>query len=545
MVDVFVSYARTDKALVAPLVAALEAQGWSVWWDPAIAPGQEFDLQIATGLRSAAAVMVVWTHQSVESRWVRGEARDAADRGILVPVRFGDAPLPIDFRALHTADLDAGTDPARSADFQDVVRAIGAIIARRGGSPTDGMRPETVPAAAPGTGPEPVRVSICVLPFSNLGGDPEQQALSDGISEDIITELSRWRLLEVRSRLASFRYRGTSVDIARVARELTVRFVVEGTVRRMGDRIRITVQLIDAASGKQVWGDHFDRRQTDIFVVQDEVVQTIVSTLVGRVQVSDTDRARRKHPTSLEAYECLLKGNALAWDDPASAAEATRLFEKAIEIDPGYGMAYALLAVMRASEWQQQPGDSMATLDQAYELAMRAVELDDSESTCHSMLAQVNMYRRAYELALQHMRRSVELNPNNQWNMADMALVLGYAGEGDQALSWSNRAKQIDPYFDPPWYWRQAGRIYMILRRYQEALTMFEHVPLPNYRDWGYMAACHAELGDRERARACAAECLLRRPDFSVRHLMSKEPFKLTSDAESLEQSLRLAGLPE
>jgi TolB-like protein len=385
-----------------------------------------------------------------------------------------------------------------------------------------------------------------VLPFSNLSGDVEQQqAFSDGISEDIITELSRWRLLEVRSRLVSFKYRGTNVDITRVASELNVRFVVEGSVRRMGDRIRITVQLIDAASGHQVWGDHFDRLQTEIFAVQDEVVQRIVSTLVGRVQVTDADRARRKHPASLEAYECVLKGNALPWDDAAGAAEATRLFEKAIEIDPGYGMAYALLAVMRDHEWQHQPGDATAKLDEAYHLAIRAVELDDGESTCHSMLAQVSLNRRGFELALQHMRRAVELNPNNQWNAADMAIVLGYAGQAEEALTWSARAKQIDPYFDPPWYWRQTGRIYLMLRRYREALAMFEHIPLRTYRDAAYMAACHARLGDSERTRAFVAECLAKRPEFSIRHMMTKEPFKLVSDAEHLEQSLHLAGLPE
>jgi TolB-like protein/DNA-binding winged helix-turn-helix (wHTH) protein len=407
-------------------------------------------------------------------------------------------------------------------------------------------RLETAPVSAPGTASGPVRVAICVLPFSNLSGDVEQQqAFSDGISEDIITELSRWRLLEVRSRLASFKYRGTNVDTSRVARELNVRFVVEGSVRRMGDRIRITVQLINAASGHQVWGDHFDRLQREIFAVQDEVVQRIVSTLVGRVQVTDADRARRKHPASLEAYECVLKGNALPWDDAAGAAEATRLFEKAIEIDPGYGMAYALLAVMRNQEWEHQPGDSTAKLDEAYHLAIRAVELDDGESTCHSMLAQVSLNRRGFELALQHMRRAVELNPNNQWNAADMAIVLGYAGQAEEALTWCARAKQIDPYFDPPWYWRETGRIYLVLRRYREALAMFEHIPLRTYRDAAYMAACHARLGDSERTRDLVAECLAKRPEFSIWHLMTKEPLKLESDAEHLEQSLHLAGLPE
>lgn len=389
-----------------------------------------------------------------------------------------------------------------------------------------------------------VRVPISVLPFSSLSGDAEQQAISDGITEDIITELSRWRLLDVRSRLVSFKYRGTEVDINRIARELNVRFVVEGSVRRMGDHIRITAQLIDAATGRQVWADHFDRLQTEIFAAQDEVVQRIVSTLVGRVQVTDADRARRKRPANLEAYECVLQGNALPWDDPAGLAEATRLFERAIEIDPGYAMAYALLANMRVRCWLEEPGDGTAALDEAYHLAMRAVDLDDGESTCHSMLAHVCLWRRLFELALQHMRRAVELNPNNQWNMADMALVLAYAGQAEQALSWSLRAKQIDPYFDPPWYWRQAGRVHMVLRNYREALAMFEHIPLRNYRDAARMAGCHARLGEGDRARALVAECLVKRPDFSIRHMLMKEPFKRVSDAEHLENSLRLAGLP-
>jgi len=399
--------------------------------------------------------------------------------------------------------------------------------------------------SAPARVTGPARVAICVLPFANVSGDIEQQSFSDGISEDIITELSRWRLLEVRSRSASFKYRGADIDPARVAQQLNVRFVVEGSVRRMGDRMRITVQLIDATRGHQVWGDRFDRLQTEIFAVQDEVVQRIVSTLVGRVQVTDAHRARRKHPASLEAYECLLKGNALAWDDPAGAAEATRLIEKAIDIDPGYGMAHALLAILRIRDWLREPENSASKLDEAYHLATRAVELDDGESTCHSMLAYPNLYRRAFELALQHTRRAVELNPNNQWNLADMAIVLAYAGRAQEALTWSLRAKQIDPYFDPPWYWRHIGHIYLVLRRYPEALEMFEHIPVRSYRDAAYMAGCHARLGESERAHALITECLVKRPQFSIGHMMAGEPFKLASDAEHLEQSLRLAGLPE
>ena len=248
MADVFVSYARTDHSRVAPLVAAIEAQGWSVWWDPALAAGQEFDRRIAAELAVAAAVLVVWTPRSVESRWVRGEAREAADRGILVPVRFDAARLPIDVRALHTIDLDqAGAD---SPQRQEMLQALGVLVARARGTAGDAFVP-----AAPAATPEPSRVTIAVLPFANLGDDPEQAFFCDGICEDIITELSRWRLLAVRSRAASFRHRGVALDLRQVARELDVRYLVEGSVRRLGERLRISVQLIDSRTGSHLWAE--------------------------------------------------------------------------------------------------------------------------------------------------------------------------------------------------------------------------------------------------------------------------------------------------
>jgi len=544
MADIFVSYSRSDRSRVAPLVAALEARGWTVWWDPAITPGQEFDRLIAAELEAAASVLVVWTSHSVESRWVRGEARDGADRGILVPVRFGKVSLPIDFRAFHTIDFEDAAGTVHSPAFDDVIKALEKLVA---GNPERRAAANLSPPAAADSVAVSghTRVAICVLPFTNLSGDPDQQFFSDGITEDIITELSRWRLLAVRSRSASFRFRGSEIDTSRIARELNVRFVVEGSVRRMGERVRISVRLIDAESGSQVWAERFDRALAEIFAVQDEVVQTIVGTLVGRVQVSDAERARRKPPASLEAYECVLKGNALPWDDPEGAAEATRLFEQAIRIDPRYGMAYALLATMRRTEWRDDPGTSTAALDEAYALAKRAVELDDSESTCHSLLSQVCLYRRSFDLAVQHMRRSLEINPNNQWNMADMGLILLYVDQAEDALAWFARARQIDPYFDAPWYWREAGQAHMVLRSFEKALSMFERIPVRNYRIPALMAGCHARLGDLDRARASAAECLMKRPDFSVRTYVSKEPFKNPAESAFLAESLRLAGLPE
>lgn len=389
------------------------------------------------------------------------------------------------------------------------------------------------------------RPSVAVLPFTNMSSDPEQEYFSDGVTEDIITELSRWRILSVQSRSASFRYRGVGADMKQIARELNVRYIVEGSVRRIGERIRVAVQLIDAETGNHVWAERFDRELADFFVVRDQVVRTIVSTLVGRVEVAAVERASRKPPASLDAYEYVLKGNALPWDDPAGAAEATRLFAKAIEMDPGYGFAHAMLAVMYYRKWIDDLSNSETALDEAYRLAKRAVELDSNESTCFAILGQVCLLRRSYDMALQYMRRAIEINPSNQWNAADMGVVLTQIEQPEAALACFNRAREIDPYFGPPWYWGCLGQAYMVLHRYEEALAAFEHLPTRPYWAAAFMAGCHARLADAERAAVFARECLNKRPGFRVAHFMSKKPFKNPADAAHLAECLHMAGLPE
>jgi TolB-like protein len=425
-----------------------------------------------------------------------------------------------------------------------------ANVPRRGYRLVASVSPSVEPPADPTANADAApalreKPSIVVIPFVNLSGDPAQEYFSDGITEDIITELSRWRLLAVRSRSASFQYRGVAVDMKQVARELDVRFVVEGSVRRMGERIRISVQLVDAETGSHIWAEKFDRGLDEIFAVQDRVVQTIVSTLVGRVQVSDAERARRKPPTSLAAYECVLKANGLPWDDPDGAAEAVRLFEKAIELDPGYAFAHALLAAMFCRRWENEPRSSDSALEEAYILARRALELDDGESTCHAILGQVCLLRRYFDLAVQYGRRAVEINPNNQWNAADLGSILIYVGESEGALTWFSRAREIDPYFDVPWYWRGVAQAHMLVYRYEDAISALNHSRVRQYQIAALTAGCHGRLGDMDRARAGVAECLSMRPDFSIAQFMRKEPFKIPADAEQLASSLRLAGLPD
>jgi tetratricopeptide (TPR) repeat protein len=302
------------------------------------------------------------------------------------------------------------------------------------------------------------------------------------------------------------------------------------------------VQLIDTGTGSHIWAERFDREATEIFSIQDQVVQTIVSTLVGRVQASYAERTRRMPPASLDAYECVLKGNALSWSDPNGEAEAKRLFERAIELDPGYGFAHALLAHMCLED---SASDRDARLQRAYTLAQRGVELSPNESTCFATLGAIHLKRRSFDLAIQCTRRATELNPTNQWNAADMGSVLIFVGQADEALGWFRRAKEIDPYFDPPWFWRAYGHGYMILRRYKEALAMFEKIPARNAYATALMAGCHAQLAQMDQARDLAAECLAMEPGFSIGRLMKEEPFKNPADAAHQSACLKMAGLPD
>jgi adenylate cyclase len=435
-----------------------------------------------------------------------------------------------------------GDDSKNAKYIANVARRGYRLIApvSRWVEPPTNSTSNTIVASEPSDKP-----SIAVIPFLNLSGDPGQEYFSDGVTEDIITELSRWRRISVRSRSASFRYRGAAIDMKQVARELNVRFVVEGSVRRMGERIRISAQLVDTGTGSHVWSEKFDRRLDEIFSVQDRVVQTIVSTLVGRVEAADTERASRRPPLSLAAYECVLKANSLPWDDPEGGAEATRLVEKAIELDPGYALAHAVLAALSYSPWDDGPRSSAAGLERGYVLAMRAVELDAGESTCHAMLGHICALRRSFDQAVQYSRRAVELNPNSQWNAADLGSILVYVGEPEEALTWFARSREIDPYFDQAWCWRSAGLAFMSLGRYADALSVLGRVRFRAYFYAALIAGCHARLGDMPRAEASARECVSMKPDFSIAYFMSRLPFKNPADADRLASSLRLAGLTE
>ncbi len=410
MADVFVSYARSDKARVAPIVAAIEARGWSVWWDPEIEAGQQFDDQIETELKAARAVLVVWTPTSVVSRWVRGEAREAADRGTLVPARFDGARLPMDVRAIHTTDLDGWADEPASPQCQALLRALGAMIARQSGDPSAaGAAASNPPAPAVGTN----RISICVLPFANMSGDAEQEYFSDGISEDIITDLSKVSALAVASRNSAFLYKGKQVDVPKVARELKVSHVLEGSVRKAGGRVRITAQLVDASTNDSVWAERYDRDLSDIFALQDEISQAIVKALKLKLLPEEKKAIEQRGTNNLEAYNLFLMARqhyATGNEGDVRRNEAiVRLCRRATEIDPNYASAWALMAVGQTLIRFATGGQG----EDGLAAAERALSLDSNLAEAHAVKARILSEAGRHDAASGEISVALALDPES------------------------------------------------------------------------------------------------------------------------------------
>jgi adenylate cyclase len=402
--------------------------------------------------------------------------------------------------------------------------------------------PRAAVAAPKGAKDKP---SIAVLPFTNMSGDPEQTYFSDGITEDILTELSRFRALSVIARNSSFRFRGSDVDVVRVGRELNVHYVLEGSVRKIGNKIRITAQLIDAATGSHVWADRYDRTQEEIFNVQDQVVRLIVGTLAGRIEAAGVEKALRKPPSNLAAYDCVLRADALPFSNPEARAEVRRLSEKAIELDPTYGRAYSQLAISYYLEWVNDYSGSDAALDEAYSLANKAIALDDNDSQAFSFLGVVHMMRRSYDLSEHCFQKSIALNPNRPVVMTSLGTLYGYLGRPNDGIARFEQAKLIDQFYEPTWYWPMLGALHFIADRYDEAIVHLGRSRTMPPWVHAYLAASFAHTDRKDEATHHAAEVLRLAPAFSAVKFLTKEPFKHSTDRDRLLEGLRKAGLPE
>jgi adenylate cyclase len=420
-------------------------------------------------------------------------------------------------------------------------------------APADGTAP-TGSDIGSSHAPLTYRPSVAVLPFANLGGDVQQDYFSDGITEDIITELSRFSELLVIARNSTFQYKGKPVDIRQVGRELGARYVLEGSVRRSGERVRITAQLIDAMTGAHRWAERFDRELHDVFAVQDEVARAIVAILAAHVNRAETERALLKRPAAWEAYDYYLRGAEAFFlhsnnRTKASLHDARRLLEQSLAIDPGYARAAAMLSWTHLRAYYEPfDGDylSAAALDRALELAETAVRLDARLPEARAQLGYVLLFKGQHDAALAEFERAFALNRN--FIDHRYANVLIWAGEPARALEVLESSIRLDPFQPLLFGFGQRGYANYMLKRYGEAVRLFREcaLRLPNLQ-WPrlMLAAAYAQADQLEEARKEAAEVLRINPGFTIEQWKRIAVYKYPKDLQHRVEGLRKAGLPD
>jgi adenylate cyclase len=400
--------------------------------------------------------------------------------------------------------------------------------------------------ATPAGLPLPDKPSIAVLPFVNMSNDPEQEYFSDGLTEDLITELAKLSGLFVIARNSVFTYKGKPVKVQDVGRELGVQYVLEGSVRKAGNKVLINAQLIDAPTGHHVWSERYDRELKDIFATQEEIRRKIVAYLALRLTEGEQERAWRQYTSSPEAYDHVLRG----WEYfnrsmKETNAQARQMFEKAIELDPTYAVAYGALGLTYFADWGNQWSQAPQTLEQAFTLAQKAIALDDSLPLAHLVLGWVSPWRQQHDQAITEGERAILLAPNCADCYAGMAMILSLSQRPAEAVGLMEKAIRLNPQY-PPWYLYMLGYAYRVTGQYEEAVENLKKALTRSPNNLGShlnLAAAYSELGREEEARAEAAEVLRLSPNFSVEvygRITSQRDSAIT---ERTLAALRKAGL--
>jgi adenylate cyclase len=391
------------------------------------------------------------------------------------------------------------------------------------------------------------RPSVAVLPFANMSGDQEQEYFVDGMTEDIITELSRFRTLLVIARHSSFTFKGKAVDVRAAGQRLGARYVVEGSIRKAGSRLRVTAQLIDTETGNHVWSERYDRDLADVFAIQDELTAAIVGAVAGQVQAADISKARRRSTGSLGAYDSYLRGLELYNQTQMHAAKEQ--FERAIAADPDFAPAHAMLSQalleIAMSYWAPEQRELYAaTLDQSVAAGQRAIALDPNDAKGHMAVGAVYFLRKSFELAAYHHKTARELNPNDPDVIAAASYQEAFGDEPQKALELMDTARKLSP-IQPFWYNEPRGIALYSLRRYAEAAQVFERASAKVPYSYRYLAACYAQLGETAKATAAVKKSLELQPDFTLAEWAKDEPYRSAEQLNHMLEGLRKAGLPE
>ena len=445
------------------------------------------------------------------------------------------------------ARLDLSVSDLGDTQLKNIAEPI-RVYSLRIGSPPQAQAaaiPELPPTLAPKV--PPPKLSIAVLPFSNMSGDPEQEYFADGISEDTITALSKLSQLFVIARNSSFTFKGRNVNVQEVGRSLGVRYVLEGSVRKSGNRVRITAQLIDATTGGHLWAERFDRDLTDIFTVQDDVTQHIVSALAVNLTEADRQQLAPKHSGSTEAYDYFLRGREL-WHRLGKETNlaARDLLQRAVGLDQRFAAAHAFLALTHVLDYLNQWSSSPPTsLEQAEEAAIRAVALDDGDPWSHWALGFINLYMRRHDEAVSEAERAIALNPNFAEGHVSLGEALHYSGRSEEALRCFDRGMALNPYFpDVLLHFRALASFQ--LGRYEEAVDLLNQRLTRNPGtdvSRALLAASYGHLGRLDDARAAWHEVLRVNPDYSLEYRRKVLPYKNPDDFELVVKGLRKAGV--
>ncbi|MDC1286713.1 adenylate/guanylate cyclase domain-containing protein [Gammaproteobacteria bacterium] len=391
----------------------------------------------------------------------------------------------------------------------------------------------------------PDKPSIAVLPFNNLSDDSQQEYFVDGLTEDLITDLSQVSGLFVIARNSVFTYKGRAVKVQDVAEDLGVNHVLEGSVRREGERLRINAQLINAISGHHVWAERFDRELTDVFALQDEVIKKIVTAL--KVELTDAEKGglEKRYTDSIEAYDLFLKGQRAFFEFTREGNQAARdLYREAVELDPKFARAWANLGWTHARDyqdgWSESPEDS---LDTALALTKKGSKLDPTSSQVHWVLGQVLLFRQEYERALEAVRKAIELSPGNADARILLARILAFSGDPKESIRLIEEAMRINPYY-PMQYQMNAGIAYFADGNYIKAESALIEAADRNpgaqrVRMW--LAATYANAGKIEEAAWELQELMTLNPSFSVKSIERSIPFRDVTVRDRLVNGLRLA----
>jgi adenylate cyclase len=467
LADIFVSYGRSTERQAHQVAEALRGVGYNVWRDDELPAHRAYSDVIEERLRSAKAVIVLWSAEAARSQWVRAEADIAREAGTLVQVTIDGTIPPLPFNQIQCADLTGWSGDTSAAGWRKVESSLALLV---GGS-------SEAQLATHAKGAPPRRVAICVLPFINLSGDPEQEYFSDGITDDIITDLSKVSALSVVARNTAFTYKGQTIDAAQLARQLNVTHILEGSIRKSGDRVRINAQLIDGEAGDHVWADRYDRDLTDIFAIQDEISKAIVSSLRLKLLPKEKKAIEHRGTSSVEAYNLYLMARQ-HWisgndGDVRRDEVVIRICRQATEIDPNYAKAWALIALAQAEMrfGHSRPEDALSS-------AERALQLDPNlpEALCVKARYLADEDGKPEE-ADRQIQLALRLDPES-WEVNK---------EAARILSRSGKMREAIPYFE-------------------KAAALAES----DYYSTGMLATCYAAVGDSKSLRR-AAEMTLER----------------------------------